>query len=256
MSVETTTAQAAATEEMEQAARLLADMETSYRLFARLFQAPLSNTEIAALVSADFAGRAKALEDGNPVKQGFNDMGRGLKRRNSATRQMLATDFTMCFDGMGETSDHKVATLYESVFTSEEGLLCREAYHQVHRIFKQEGVCFGAGMNLPDDHVSFELGFMAHLAQKAESALHAGDMTEAVHAIDQSRSFICDHLQNWIHDWSSVALELLETRFYRGVMEAFEGFIDASADTFGELSDWAHGAEAACGGADLSKGAA
>lgn len=255
MSVESTAARAATTEEMEQAARLLANMEASYRLFSRLFQAPLSNSEIAALVSADFVQRAKALEDDNPVKRGFNDMGRSLKRRNSATRQTLATDFTMCFDGMGETSDHKVATLYESVFTSEEGLLCRDAYHQVHRIFKQEGVRFGAGMNLPDDHVSFELGFMAHLAQKGENALYAGDADEAARAIEQSRSFIHDHLQNWIHDWSKVALELLETRFYRGVMEAFEGFIDASAETLDELSDWAQ-RTMACEDEHLSRGAA
>ena len=99
--------------EIEEIIDLLKGRATSYRMFSRLFLKPLSDTDIDTIVVADYASLASQLDDSELLAEGFTDIGRSLARRHTGTRQELATDYTMCFDGI-DTIDEQVAVPYES----------------------------------------------------------------------------------------------------------------------------------------------
>ncbi|MDR1088598.1 MAG: molecular chaperone TorD family protein [Coriobacteriales bacterium] len=217
---------------------VLAEREASYRMLSRLYLKPLSEQDIDELAAVDFVAAAKALEEEGLLSKGFNDMGRALTKRHTGTRQQLATDFTMCFDGV-EALEGQVAVPYASVFLSEKALLNQEPRHEVYRLFRSESISLKRGVNLPEDHLSFELEFLAILSQRAGEALAAEDADELVRNLELSRSFINEYILIWFPLFRDRALRILKTRFYRGVLEATEGYLELDLTTIDGLMETA-----------------
>jgi TorA maturation chaperone TorD len=204
---------------------VLAGRNDSYRMLSRLYLSPLSEQDIDGLIATDFAAVAGALEDSGLLSKGFEDMGRALAKRHTGTRQQLATDFTMCFDGV-EAVEGQVAVPYASVFLSEKALLNQEPRHEVYRLFRSESIGLKSGVNLPEDHLSFELEFLAVLSERTKKALDAGDTDELIRNLELSRDFINGYILTWFFLLRDRALKILKTRFYRGVLEATEGYLE------------------------------
>jgi len=218
----------------EEFSEVLKGRASAYRMFSRLFLKPLSEEDIEELAAMDFISRALSLEDAGLLAEGFNDMGRGLLKRNSGTRQTLATDYTMCYDGVATVSD-EVSVPYASVFLSEKALLYQEPRHKVYELFCAEGIKLKASIDLPEDHLSFELEFLAILSDRALTALEAGDRAEARRNLELSRDFINGHILTWIDLLSERANKLLTSRFYRGVSKATRGYLDLDLETIGDI---------------------
>ncbi len=83
-------------------------------------------------------------------------------------------DFTGAFAGTSSWKG-RYATPYESVFTSEEGLLFQDSYHEVYRLYRQNSVRKSPGYDFPDDHLSYLCEFQALLASRAVRALETND---------------------------------------------------------------------------------
>ncbi|MDR0513800.1 MAG: molecular chaperone TorD family protein [Coriobacteriaceae bacterium] len=215
---------------------LLAGRALSYRMFSRLFLKPLSEADIEELDAMDLVARSQELGGESLLAAGFNDMGRGLRKRNTATRQKLATDFTMCFDGV-ETFDEKVAVPYASIFLGEKALFNQEPRNEVYRLFKSEGISLKGGVNLPEDHLSFELEFLAVLSDRATAALEAGDTEEAHRILDLSADFINGHILTWIGLLADRAAQILRTRFYRGLLAATQGYLELDLETIADVKE-------------------
>ncbi|MEG0462188.1 molecular chaperone TorD family protein, partial [Gordonibacter sp.] len=124
------------------------------------------------------------------------DIQRSLSKRNTGTRQELAVDFTGAFAGTSSW-EGRCAMPCESVFTSEEGLMYQESYHEVHRLFKEHRVSRSAGFDFPDDHLSFMCTFMAMLSQRTAAALREGAYREALEQMRTSRTFLESHILSW-----------------------------------------------------------
>ncbi len=206
----------------------------NYRMFSRLFLKPLTEQDIEDIVAMDLVSRAKDLEGTGLLAEGFNDMGRSLSRRNTGTRQKLATDYTMCFDGV-TTINEMVAVPYASVFLSGEALLFREPRQKVYRLFCSEGIRLKQGVNLPEDHLSFELEFMAILSDRAAEALEQDDVDKLNYNIQLAKTFINEHILTWYDLFNDRAAQILETRFYRGLLKATKGYLDLDLDTLDEI---------------------
>jgi len=220
-------------------ADLLTGRANSYRMFSRLFLKPLTEEEIEGLAATDYIGIAQSLKEGSAnegglLAEGFNDMGRDLRKRHTGTRQLLATDYTMCFDGV-DAYEEQVAVPYASVFLSEEELLNQAPRHQVYQIFVAESLGLKTGIDLPEDHLSFELEFLGILSDRAARALDAGDTKEAVRNLEISRDFIVNHILTWIDLLTQRAYKFLKTRFYRGVLKATKGYLELDLKTIDEL---------------------
>jgi TorA maturation chaperone TorD len=206
----------------------------SYRMFSRLLLKPLSEQEIENIAASDYISVAKALEGTGLLAEGFNDMGRALRRRHTGTRQQLATDFTMCFDGV-ETTGEQVAVPYASVFLSEKALFNQEPRHEVYRLYRSEALKLKEGIDLPEDHLSFELEFLAILSERTAQALEQGERDKAFHDLELSQEFINEHILNWLGLFTDRATQILKTRFYRGVLKAIEGYLELDLATIADL---------------------
>jgi TorA maturation chaperone TorD len=212
----------------------LAGRANSYRMFSRLFFKPLSEQEIEEFAESDYSAVVESLEGTGLLVEGFNDMIRALKKRHTGTRQQLATDFTMCFDGVA-TVDEQVAVPYASVFLSKESLLNQEPRHTVYRMYRSEHIELKSGVNLPEDHLSFELEFLAILSDRTAQALGQGNRDEAIHSLELSREFINEYILSWLDLFAKRAVTILKTRFYRGVLKATKGYLELDLATIADL---------------------
>lgn len=211
----------------------LAGRAAFYDLLASLYFKPLTAQQIENLASLDLSVYSDVSE---LFAEGLNDVTRYLAKRDSGTRQELAVDFTAAFAG---TSSWKgeYAVPYESVFTSEEGLLFQDAYHEVLHLYRQNGIARQEGYDFPDDHLSFMCEFLSILSKRASDALEAGDTALALEQVTASRSFLQEHILSWFSKLRERASLLLETRFYRGVLKISEGFFLFDEQALDELAE-------------------
>lgn len=208
-----------------------------YDLLAALYFKPLSEEQIDAIALLDMSTYA----DVNDVfADGLNDIARTLAKRTTATRQELAVDFTGAFAGTS-TWEGKCAVPYESVFTSEDGLMFQDSYHKVYRLFRTHRVERASGYDFPDDHLSFMCEFLSILSTRAADALRTGKRGEALANVELSQAFLQEHILTWFDDFEELALRLLSTRFYRGVLKVSKGFFqfdrEVADDLIEELRD-------------------
>jgi TorA maturation chaperone TorD len=215
-------------------ATVLRGRADSYRMFSRLFLKPLSEADIEELTGIDYTSVAHELGDRSLLSEGFRDMGSFLKRRHSGTRQQLSTDYTMCFDGVTAV-DEQVATPYASVFLGEKALLYQRPRQEVLRVFQAENITLSGTVKIPEDHLSFELEFLAILSDRATAALEQGNSAEALRNLELSRSFINEHILSWFDLLKERAENIVETRFYRGVLKATRGYLDLDLKTLEDL---------------------
>ena len=122
-----------------------------YDVVAALYYKPLAQEQIDRIAEGGLAAFAGA---GELMAEGLHDMERELSKRHSGTRQELAVDFTGAFAGTSSWKG-RYATPYESVFTSEEGLLFQDSYHEVYRLYRQNSVRKSPGYDFPDDHLVY-----------------------------------------------------------------------------------------------------
>ena len=182
-----------------------------YDLLAAIYFRPLTAEQIDNIAEMDWSEYADVNE---LFADGVNDITRYLRKRNSGTRQALAVDFTSAFAGTSSWKG-RYAVPYESVHTSEEGLMFQDAYHEVFQLYKANHVAKAEGYDFPHDHLSFMCEFLVVLSDRIIAALEAGDDAEALR---QVRTF------------QDLALLLLETRFYRGVLKISKGFFLEDAE--------------------------
>ena len=217
---------------MQEKLDALAGRAAFYDLLAALYYKPLSAEQVENVAAMDLSAYAdvSAL-----FAEGLDDMARYLRRRNTGTRQELAVDFTAAFAGTSSWKG-RYAVPYESVFTSAEGLMYQDAYHEVYQTYRLNRVQRGPGYDCPDDHLSFMCEFLAVLSTRAAGALRAGDVAGALENLRVSREFLDAHVLSWFDDFQELALKLLKTRFYRGLLKATKAFFLFDAQVLDELS--------------------
>ena len=202
-----------------------------YRTLASLYFKELDQAGIDALSNEDLT--ATGVDD-ELMEEGYADMAAYLKHRDGGTRQELATDFAGAILAAGSYDDRR-ATPYESVFTSESGLLMQEARDDVYRRFCEARVAVDEGLRTPEDHLSFEFEFMAAQAGEQARALHAGDTAAAASDIRTQREFHRDHLLNWIDRFTSDVRKAAEDGFYFDLATFTEDFLTADAAELAEV---------------------
>lgn len=170
------------------------------------------------------------------MRDGYYLIKRAVRKPDGKTRQQLACDYAHTFLAAGNYEE-RMATPYESVFTSEDGLLMQDARDDVYRLYCQEHVGVSVGYTDPEDHVSFEMEFMAALADKCNAALDAGDMAEACRLADVAADFHARHLENWIDDLCDTIDKVADTKFYRGVSKLTRGYVHADAEAVADVAD-------------------
>jgi putative dimethyl sulfoxide reductase chaperone len=202
-----------------------------YRMLASLFLKELTLEQIGQLSKEDLSGLEAS---GTGFAEGIHDMKRALRQVHEGTREDLAVDYAHTFLASGTTKNEKRACPFESVFTSQNGLLMQEARDDVYRFMLAEHVEPNEQLHIPEDHIAFEFQFMALLCDRMAEAFEVGDQAEGVRVLRVQRAFRDAHLENWIDDFCDAVGRCCRTSFYRGVGKVTRMFVHIDADLIDE----------------------
>ena len=201
-----------------------------YLALSGFYFKPLTQAQIDAMAGTDYM----AFSADEPLLvEGFNDITRYLRKRNTGTRQMLAVDFTSSF-GATQTYEGYTAMPYASLYLGKEGLLSQKPRAEVFRVFKRNCLRI-TDTSTPDDHLSFLLEFLAVMSDRAAEALSEGRISEACESLEESRDFINKLILSWYDRFMDIALKLIEVRFYRGVLKVTKGYLLMDLETIDDM---------------------
>jgi TorA maturation chaperone TorD len=220
-------------EQKELFSAVLANRQRFYDFLAGFYAHPLTQEDIEALATMDFAAEGY---DESLIQEGFDDLRRGLRRLNTGTCPTLAIDYTSCFAGL-ESFDGRQAIPCASLFLDDAGRLYTEQQRAVHTFYKQQAWRLASSAGLPDDHLAFELTFLGVLSGEAIQQLATGETIAVKETLAVSRVFIENHILSWIDLFSELALKLLKTRFYCGVLKLTKGFVLFDLRTIADLEE-------------------
>lgn len=200
-----------------------------YALLSRCYE-----KELDTAFAAELAEAARVESDDPALAEGFAALQTDLAGCDDGQLELLAVVFDRVFFGMGPRSAQK-AFPYESVYTSEGGLMMQDAYAEVLHVYRGAGFAKNPGFKEPEDHLAVELAFMALLCGRAVEALRAGDEAGAERQLRAQREFLSDHLLNWIDRFTSDVRKAAEDGFYFDLATFTEDFLTADAAELAEV---------------------
>ena len=202
----------------------------TYQFLSRLFRVEVDQELYDTLMSMRFpANTGNALVD-----EGYRMICGYLSQADGTVLTELAVDYVRAFIGSGNDG-FSAAYPYESVYTSEGGLMMQDAYAEVLHVYRGAGFAKNPGFKEPEDHLAVELAFMALLCGRAVEALRAGDEAGAERQLRAQREFLSDHLLNWIDRFTSDVRKAAEDGFYFDLATFTEDFLTADAAELAEV---------------------
>jgi TorA maturation chaperone TorD len=126
---------------------------------------------------------------------------------------VLEADYTRLFIGVERT----LAPPYESVYLSEEHILFEKETAAVRKWYAKYGLQVPQLHISPDDHIGYELFFLARLENRVASLLDSGETEAAVAVRNDSHRFVDAHLNRWVGLFVSRVLEHSQTDFYAAI---------------------------------------
>lgn len=141
---------------------------------------------------------------------------------DAARADALYADHMALFVGPGAP----LASPWESVqMHGDEALVFQRETLDVRARYREFGLQVERLYHEPDDHIGYEIEFVAVLARAEADALAKGDAAEASRAAAAKAGFLEDHLVRWAAQWADSVLDHAKTDFYRGIAHLVKGFV-------------------------------
>ena len=202
-----------------------------YKVLSRSFR-----EEMDAEFASEFAKRFVFESDDAQLAQKADAMKASLQGIDDDAIEMLAVDFDRVFFGMGPiTARH--AFPYESVYTSEKGIMMQEAYSQVVRAYREQKLAKDEAFTEPEDHIAVELAFMATLAERSAAFLREGHEEAAEQTVMQQLSFAKEHLLNWVDIFCVDLAAAADGSFYEHLATFTAAFVKEDAAVLEDILD-------------------
>ena len=200
-----------------------------YTLLSRCYE-----TELDAAFAEVFSKNAALESDEPALAEGFARLQGDLADCDEAAIEQLAVTFDRVFFGMGPLTAQK-AFPYESVYTSEGGLMMQDAYSQVLHLYRDAQFAKNPEFKEPEDHLAVELAFMALLAERAAERLREADAEGAEAALLDQLTFVREHLLNWIDRFIADMQKAAEGGFYEHLALFTEAYLKADEAALSEV---------------------
>ncbi len=149
-------------------------------------------------------------------------------------QETAAADFARAFLGAGVVNQI-AAYPFESVYTSPTRLVMQDAYEAVRQIYHKNGFVKSKDCDLHEDHVALEIQFLAYLSERAAKNFAQSDVQGAMSVLQLQRSFIVDHIDNWVARFCEDIRACPVTPFYKGWSYVLEGYIDTLKSAIEDL---------------------
>jgi TorA maturation chaperone TorD len=133
----------------------------------------------------------------------------------------LARHYAFLFLGVGSEN----VALCESAYRNEGGLLFQNAYFDILEKYREVGLGKREDFSEPEDHLSLELAYMAHLCRRIISSIETGDDGEAGRYSQYQGSFLKDHLLPWVPPFAKSLSAISPSTFYKALAYLLVGYI-------------------------------
>lgn len=101
------------------------------------------------------------------------------------------------------------------------------------RAYKRWGLAISRDLNVPEDHLAFELEFMGRLSELIADALESGET--AREAMEAQTAFIDEHLLNWVPGLLDRVRAFACTPFYPAITQVTLSYIEENRAVLGEV---------------------
>ena len=112
----------------------------------------------------------------------------------------------------------------ESVWLDDDHLICQDSMFQVRSWLERYGLQAENWRIRPDDHLVYQLKFIAHLLSQKEEPLE-----EAGHFMDE-------HLLRWIGDFSQRVVQRCDTPYFAGLALLTDAYCDELRDLIASIT--------------------
>lgn len=170
---------------------LTASRANVYKLLSRCFEAEIDES-FAFELAHTFAFEC----DDEKLTVELAAMRASVADADEAAIEQLAVAFNRVFFGMGPLNAKK-AFPYESVYTSDRGIMMQDAYAKMVHALRENDLAKDASFTEPEDHLAVELAFMATLATRSLDAVAEGSDEDVVAELASQLKFLREHLLNW-----------------------------------------------------------
>lgn len=220
----------------------LADSADTYRFLSQMLFKELNEEAISAVAAIEFPEAT-----GNAhLDEGYRLIRRYFKFSGSDRRTQLACEYARIFLAAGVyVKSDKTAIPYESVFTSPERIMMQASRDDVVRRFARDGFKVNPDLHEPEDHLSFELEYLAHMNDRAVALAEAGDAVGLRANFARQAAFIDEHILNWLPALTEAARGFAKLAFYPGMLLVAQGTAETCREALAELADEATAAQAA-----------
>lgn len=203
-------------------AAVMRDRLEVYALLARLFGKEVDEELLSVLRTS-------------PVFEGDDDgwygalgLMQGYLAKPEASVLELARDYAKAFCGAGSTKRNS-AYPFESVYTSENGMLMQEARDEAMAWYRRFGLGKSEAWHDCEDHVALEFEFMGYLIARTLEADERGDERAVEELLEAQRDFSVEHLANWVPHFAWDVDHKASTDFYRGLARFASQYVKRDA---------------------------
>lgn len=154
---------------------------------------------------------AMPAEQGREGDTGLRLMARFVAELDEAGIAAIRRDHAAMFVGPGDPLPQ-----WESVCLTEDRLLFGEPAFAVRRLYAEFGLALPPESGEADDHVGYELAFVASLLHMAADALAEARIAQAEIALHAAAAFLREHLLPWVGEFLDALQARADTPFYRG----------------------------------------
>ena len=217
----------------QQGAAEMADLcENRKRVYDFLSRCFASEVD-EALVKECADGWSVAFDDGS-LTEAFSKVRSAIAACDTAGIEDLAVDFDRVFFGMGPLTAEK-AFPYESVYTSDGGLMMQDAYSSAVVEYREAGFAKNPSFTEPEDHIAVELAYVAARCERAAAALARGDQQAAEAELRAQRAFLVAPLLSWVDRFAADVARAAQLPCYADLARCAVGFLRADAALLEEV---------------------
>ena len=135
--------------------------------------------------------------------------------------EMLRIEYTRLFIGPYSLP----AAPYGSVYTENERKVMGDSSMDAKKRYQSFGLDISNSIKEVPDHIAVELEFMFFLIYKEIESIKANDPEQAQEILYHQKSFLNDHLNMWVPDFTDCVIEHTGTEFYRNLAKATRVFV-------------------------------
>jgi TorA maturation chaperone TorD len=140
----------------------------------------------------------------------------------------LRRDYARLFVG----PDKLLATPWESVYRSTEGIVFERQTLEVRAMYREFGMPIPHLGKEPDDHIGLELRFVAHLCAVGLDAIQQGSAAQLQTVLNGLERFFAEHLSQWADQCLVKVSTQAQTDYYRGAARLASACIAYSTGLF------------------------